>query len=140
MNVRQIAITEAPRIAALLRAFFDGQASMARPRGKLARRWFISHREDLEVWSALILTDWLHAAYAAAGHSPPEGFSWTSHSLRKGAASAANAIKARLTDIRYQGGWATNSNVLEVKYIDFTMQPAAAARLFFGYLCKGNPV
>ena len=113
---------------------------MARPRGKLARRWSITPREDLEVWSALTLTDWHQAAYAAAGHSPPEGFSRTSHSLRKGAASATNAIGARLTDIRYQGGWATNSNVLETKYIDFTMQPSAAARLFFGYLCKGKSV
>ena len=140
-NIRQIATHEAPRIAALLRAFFEGQASMAHQRGRaLARRWSISPREDLEVWSALTLTDWLQTAFAATGHSPPEGFSWTSHSLRKGAASAANAIGARLTDIRYQGGWATNSNVLEAKYIDFTMQPSEAARLFFGYLCKGNPV
>jgi len=91
------------------------------------------------MWSSLTLTDWLHAAYTTAGHSSPEGFSWTSHNLRKGAASAANAIGARLTDIRYQGGWATNSNVLEAKYIEFTMKPFAAARLYFGYLCKGNP-
>jgi hypothetical protein len=137
-NVRQIATYEAPRIAALLRAFFKGQAAMSHPRGQLARRWSISPREDVEVWSALTLTDWLRAAFTAAGHLPPEGFSWTSHSLRKGAASAANAIGARLTDIRYQGGWATNSNVLEAKYIDFTMQPSEAARLFFGYLCKGT--
>ena len=46
-NVRQIATYEAPRIAALLRAFFKGQASMAHPRGQLARRWSISPREDL---------------------------------------------------------------------------------------------
>ncbi len=68
---------------------------------------------------------------------PPEGFSWTSHSLRKGVASAANAIGVRLTDIRYAGGWSTNSTVLEAKYIDFAMLPTPAARLFFGYLCKG---
>ena len=90
------------------------------------------------MWSALTLTEWPRVAFTIAGHLPSEGFSWTSHILRKGAASAANAIRARLTNIRYQGGWAMSSNVLEAKYIDFTMQPSAASRLFFGYLCKGN--
>ncbi len=64
---------------------------------------------------------------------------YTSHSLRKGAASAAYAIGARLADIRYAGGWSTNSNILEAKYTDFAMLPTPAARLFFGYLCKGTP-
>jgi hypothetical protein len=76
-------------------------------------------------------------AYGAAGHQPPDGFSWTSHSLRKGAASAAYAIGARLTDIRYAGGWSTNSTVLASKYIDFTMQPSPEARMFFEFLIKG---
>jgi len=70
---------------------------------------------------------------------PPEGFSWTSHNLRKGVAFAANAIGVRLTDIRYVGGWSTNSTVLEAKNIDFAMLPTPAARLFFGYVCKGAP-
>jgi hypothetical protein len=74
-NVRQIATHEAPRIAALLRAFFEGQASMAHPRGKLARRLSIAPLEDVEMLYALTLTDWLQTAYTAAGHSPPEGFS-----------------------------------------------------------------
>eukprot|EP00873_Tetraselmis_striata_P027286 jgi/Tetstr1/447550/TSEL_034929.t1 len=34
------------------------------------------------------------------------------HSLRKGAASAANAIGAPLSHIRYQGGWDTTSDVV----------------------------
>ncbi len=63
----------------------------------------------------------------------------TSRSLRKGATFAANAIGARLPDIRYVGGWSTNSTVLEAKYIDFAMLPTPAARLFFSYLCKGSP-
>ncbi len=71
--------------------------------------------------------------------APPEGFSWTSHNLRKGVASASNAIGARLTDIRYAGGWSTNSTVLEAKYINFAMLPTPATRLFFGYLCKNAP-
>ncbi len=72
-------------------------------------------------------------------HPPPKGFNWTSHSLRKGAASAANAIKVPLTDIRYSGGWSTNSNVLEAKYIDFAMAPSKAAYIFFGHLKRDKP-
>jgi len=68
----------------------------------------------------------------------PAGFYWTSHSLRKGAASAAYAIGARLTHIRYVGGWSTNSKVFEAKYIDFTMRPSLAAWIFFGYLYRGT--
>jgi ribosomal protein S2 len=58
---------------------------------------------------------------------------------RKGVASAANAIGARLTGIRYVGGWFTNYTGFEAKYIDFAMQATPDARLFFGYLCKGAP-
>jgi hypothetical protein len=63
----------------------------------------------------------------------------TSHTLPKGAASAAYAIKVRLTDIRYAGGWSMNSTVMESKYVDFTMRPTKAALLFFGYLRKDSP-
>jgi hypothetical protein len=78
-------------------------------------------------------------ALKATKHSPPTGFSWTSHSLRKGAASAANAIKVPLNDIRYAGGWSTNSTVLESKYIDFAMAPSKAAYTFFGHLKRDTP-
>ncbi len=47
--------------------------------------------------------------------NPRLGFCWPSHSLRKGAASAAYAINVRLNDIRYAGGWPTKSTVLESK-------------------------
>eukprot|EP00873_Tetraselmis_striata_P029925 jgi/Tetstr1/450189/TSEL_037230.t1 len=48
--------------------------------------------------------------------------------LRKGAASAANAIGAPLSHIRYQGGWATNSDVV-LDYIDPNgLQPWRLAR------------
>ena len=71
--------------------------------------------------------------------SPLAGFSWTSHSLRKGAASAANDIKAPLNDIRYAEGWSTSSTVLESKYIDFSMAPSNAAYIFFGHLKRDTP-
>jgi hypothetical protein len=134
-SVRQIAVLDAPRPAAALAAYFTGTAKL----GHRKRRWALTPAEDAARWSAETLSGWLRAAFTAAGHSPPEGFSWTSHSLRKGAASAANAIQVRLTDIRFAGGWATNSTVLEAKYIDFAMRPTPAAWLFFGYLRKDTP-
>ena len=76
----------------------------------------------------------LELAYQSCGLSPPEGFSWLSHSLRKGAASAAHAILVPLTTIRFMGGGATTSNVLEAKYIDYAMRASPAAFLFFGHL------
>eukprot|EP00873_Tetraselmis_striata_P023219 jgi/Tetstr1/443483/TSEL_031491.t1 len=54
-------------------------------------------------------------------------------SLRKGAASAANAIGAPLSHIRYQGGWATNSDVV-LDYIDPNVLPSPGAWFFFGHI------
>ena len=135
-NTRQIACRAVPRVAAVLTAFFAGVASMAHRR---TRRWALSASEDSSPWSAATLSAWLQAAYTAAGCQPPAGFSWTSHSLRKGAASAAYAIKVPLSDIRFAGGWSTNSTVLEGRYVDFAMQPTGAAHLFFGHLLKECP-
>ncbi len=70
--------------------------------------------------------------------SPPS-FCWTSHSLRKGAASAAYALKVPLTDIRYDGDWFTSSTVVEYKYVDFTMRPTHAALLLCRLPEEKNP-
>eukprot|EP00873_Tetraselmis_striata_P024133 jgi/Tetstr1/444397/TSEL_032286.t1 len=53
--------------------------------------------------------------------------------LRKGAASAANAIGVPLSQIRYQGGWATNSDVV-LDYIDPNVLPSPGAWFFFGHI------
>ena len=129
-TVRQITASNLPRVAALLRAFCKGTAY----RGSFERRWALSFAEDTALWSAATISTWLQLAYESCGLHPPEGFAWLSHSLRKGAASAAHAIQVILTVIRFMGGWATNSNVLEAKYIDYAMRPSAAAHLFFGHL------
>ncbi len=104
-----------------------------------ARRWALTAREDKSRWTATTSTEWLKLALRATNHNPPASFSWTSHSLRKGAVSAANAIKVPLNDIRYAGGWSTNSTVLESKYIDFSMAPSKAAYTFFGHLKRDTP-
>ena len=135
-NTRQILRKDMPRVAAALQAFFNGMHRRGRMRNL---RWAMNAKEDDSKWSAKTATEWLQTAYKATGNNPPTGFSWTSHSLRKGAASAANAIKVALTDIRYAGGWSTNSTVLESKYIDFSMPASRAAYIFFGHLKRDTP-
>ena len=109
----------------------------ARSMGQRNRRWALSHAEDKE---QMVLSGWLEAAYTTTLHRPPKGFAWTSHSLRKGSASAANAIGVQLPAIRYTGEWSTHTTVLEKKYIDFSMQPTPAAWIFFGWRHKGGPL
>ena len=66
--------------------------------------------------------------------APPTNVSWTAYSLRHGAASAAAAILAPLSKIRYVGGWAVGSTVPERTYINPTCPATPAARLFFGFM------
>eukprot|EP00873_Tetraselmis_striata_P043633 jgi/Tetstr1/463897/TSEL_008708.t1 len=66
--------------------------------------------------------------------SPLEATTATVVRLRKGAASAANAIGVPLSHIRYQGGWATNSDVV-LDYIDRpNVLPSPDAWFFFGHI------
>ncbi len=134
-NARQVLSSEAPRNAAMLGTFFTSAGTM----GPRSRHRALAPVEETELWTTNTLSGWLTTAYTSALCLPRVGFAWTSHSPRKGAASAAYAIGARLTDIRYAGGWSTNSTVLEAKCIDFTMRPSPAAWIFFGYLYRGTP-
>eukprot|EP00873_Tetraselmis_striata_P000849 jgi/Tetstr1/421113/TSEL_012157.t2 len=95
--------------------------------------WSISPLESSATWSvSATLTEWLREAYLAAGARPPTGFKWTSHSLRKGAASAASCVGVPLPAIKHMGDWSKNSEVVTGKYIDPTMRPTPAAWRFFG--------
>eukprot|EP00873_Tetraselmis_striata_P029423 jgi/Tetstr1/449687/TSEL_036755.t1 len=89
--------------------------------------------EQSKPWTAATMSDWLSTTVNLVNAAPPAGTSWTSHSLRKGAASAANAIGAPLSHIRYQGGWATNSDVV-LDYIDPNVLPSPGAWFFFGHI------
>jgi len=80
----------------------------------------------------------MKSALNAVGAAPPPGYTWTSHSLRKGAASAARAIRVTLDVIRYFGGWAKNSDVVN-DYIDPSVRPSPAASFFFGWLLEDAP-
>jgi hypothetical protein len=102
--------------------------------------WSFSPAEASAEWgAAAILFAWLALALRTVNTSAPSGFKWTSHSLRKGAASAACCIGAPLPVIKYMGGWAKNSSVTEGKYIDPTMTPTHVAWRFFGWLAPSPP-
>jgi hypothetical protein len=102
--------------------------------------WSFSPLEPSADWAAAPSTSaWLALALLTVSTSAPAGFIWTSHSLRKGVASAASRIGAPLPVIKYMGGWAKNSSVTEGKYIDPTMTQTPAAWLFFGWLTPSPP-
>jgi hypothetical protein len=89
--------------------------------------------------AAATISAWLALALLTVNTSAPAGFKWTSHSLRKGTASAASCIGAPLPVIKYMGGWAKSSYVTEGKYIDPTMTPTPTAWRFFGWLTPSPP-
>jgi hypothetical protein len=102
--------------------------------------WSLSPFEASAEWkAAATLSSWLALARREINTTAPTGFKWTSHSLRKVAASAASCIGAPLPVIKYMGGWAKNSSVTEGKYIDPTMTPSHVAWRFFGWLAPSAP-
>jgi hypothetical protein len=102
--------------------------------------WSFSLAEASADWGAAsTISAWLALALFAVSASAPTGFKWTSHSLRKGAASAASCIGAPLPVIKYMGGLAKNNYVTKGKYIDPTMTPTRVAWRFFGWLTPSPP-
>ena len=69
--------------------------------------------------------------------APPPGFSYLSHSLRHGMASAAAAIEVAFHKIRHLGGWAAGSTVIN-DYIDPNVLADRGAYEFFGFLLGVN--
>eukprot|EP00873_Tetraselmis_striata_P023048 jgi/Tetstr1/443312/TSEL_031327.t1 len=135
LRVLLLPVSEHPRVARLLRYFIDSVQSVPLVTVGLAASnfWAVNVAEQSKPWTAATMSDWLSTAVNLVNAAPPAGTSWTSHSLRKGAASAANAIGAPLSHIRYQGGWATNSDVV-LDYIDPNVLPSPGAWFFFGHI------
>eukprot|EP00873_Tetraselmis_striata_P001381 jgi/Tetstr1/421645/TSEL_012585.t1 len=106
LRVLLLPVSEHPRVARLLRYFIDNVQSVPLVTVGLAASnfWAVNVAEQSKPWTAATMSDWLSTAVNLVNAAPPAGTSWTSHSLRKGAASAANAIGAPLSHIRYQGG------------------------------------
>eukprot|EP00873_Tetraselmis_striata_P009891 jgi/Tetstr1/430155/TSEL_019988.t1 len=135
LRVLLLPMSEHPRVARLLHHFIDNVQSVPLVTVGLAASnfWAVNVAEQSKPWTAATMSDWLSTAVNLVNAAPPAGTSWTSHSLRKGAASAANAIGAPLSHIRYQGGWATNSDVV-LDYIDPNVLPSPGAWFFFGHI------
>eukprot|EP00873_Tetraselmis_striata_P040919 jgi/Tetstr1/461183/TSEL_006320.t1 len=135
LRVLLLPVSEHPRVARLLRYFIDNVQSAPLVTVGLAASnfWAVNVAEQSKPWTAATMSDWLSTAVNLVNAAPLAGTSWTSHSLRKGAASAANAIGAPLSHIRYQGGWATNSDVV-LDYIDPNVLPSPGAWFFFGHI------
>eukprot|EP00873_Tetraselmis_striata_P040839 jgi/Tetstr1/461103/TSEL_006242.t1 len=135
MRVLLLPVSELPRVACLLHHFIDTIQFAPVVTVALAETnfWAVTPSEHSKPWTAATISDLLSTAVRLVGAAPPAGTSWTSHSLRKGAASAANAIGVPLSHIRYQGGWATNSDVV-LDYIDPNVLPSPGAWFFFGHI------
>ena len=119
-------------VADLLR-YFDGARQVYAGGRMPVARWAIGHKEQHAKWTADTLTTWLQQVLAAVNEQPPAGFAWTSHSLRKGATTAAYVIGVTMIKIKYYGGWSHESNVV-LDYIDPTVLPCPADWHFIGRL------
>lgn len=89
---------------------------------------------DSAAWTSAsaVCSGWIAFACSALGAEPPAGELWSSHSLRIGAASAANALDVNLLKIKDWGGWALASGAV-MRYIRPVIADAAAQR-FFGWM------
>lgn len=88
-------------------------------------------------WTSNVQNQWMSRALRRLNLAAPPGFTWTSHSLRSGPASAAHALGVPEMIIKFYGHWAKNSSVWS-DYIDQTVRPSRAGRFFFGWLLKEN--
>ena len=94
---------------------------------------------DTTPWtsSSAVIDSWLQAACRFLHEQAPQSDKWSSHSFRKGAASAAHAVHVSLINICWHGGWATKSAAVHL-YIAPVPADAAAYR-FFGWLQPQAP-
>ena len=122
------------RLAVLLTVFFLAQnAAFSQHSSELTYLWELPTDSSPASWTSQTLSSWLQSCCVAVGVSAPPGFSYSSHSLRSGAASAANAVGASLPHIRWLGNWAKDSDVVH-DYISPAILFTQAAFSFFGWL------
>lgn len=84
-------------------------------------------------WNPKVIDGMLDRLLALLNVSPPEGYTYSSHSIRSGAASAAFAVDVNILRICFCGGWAQSSTAV-YQYIDLTWRPSPEAMFFFGHL------
>ena len=134
----QLPCEAVPGLADLLRGWQQVQSHSFRLAGKtlVPATPFWRLGSDSAAWSssAAVCDPWLQQACVALHESPPAGDAWTTHSLRIGAASAANAIDVNLLKIKDWGGWALASGVV-LRYIRTVLADQHCAR-FFGWMLR----
>ena len=133
----RIPVAAQPQLAALLQQWQALQDSLW-PASDPRRRLWLLPEESSQRWTAATLSAWILQACTLVGCSPPPGLKWTSHSLRKGAATHMSAVGVPLPTIRFWGGWARDSSVV-LHYIDPTALPSPAALRLFGWLLGRPP-
>jgi hypothetical protein len=100
--------------------------------GKIPDMWWaIILHEPTTNRTADTLTAWLQWVLRVVHEQPPDGFAWTSHSLRKGAATATYSIVTPMQKIKFFCGWARESDVV-LDYIDPTVLPCPISWQLFG--------
>ena len=131
-----IPVAAHPQLAEMLRVYSERRAAaweaVGPVHGSPYQLWALPG-DTPSRWTSAVQNAWLASALRQVQLAPPAGYSWTSHSLRSGAASAARAIGVALEVIRYFGHWARNSDTVR-DYIDPTFRPSLAASFFFGWL------
>ena len=95
--------------------------------------WRTPYEPPFSASASALCSAWLASAVSYLGAQPPPGQKWSSHSLRKGSATAARAAGVALEKICYVGGWTVTSNVVQL-YICVTVQNSAAGVSFFAWL------
>ena len=83
--------------------------------------------------ASALATQWVQLVCEHLAAKPPLGGKYTSHSLRKGGASAAYAVGVSLRDLCDLGDWAPGSPVPMKHYVDLSVVACAAARYFFSF-------
>jgi hypothetical protein len=135
-----IPVAVAPRLASLLTFYVETKREIHKAAGfpQTSLMWAIPG-DTPSNWTSSIQNVWMEAALQRVGVSAPPGHSYTSHSLRSGASSAASTIGVSQQIIKYFGHWSKTSDVLEGHYIDPTFRPSAEARFFFEWLLRSDP-
>ena len=87
----RVPVAAHPQMAALLQQWQAMQVTLW-PAKDPRRRFWLLPEEAHQRWTADTLTAWLQQACTLVHCSPPPGLKWTSHSLRKGAATYMSAV------------------------------------------------
>ena len=106
------------------------------PRADAGSQWALPG--DSRADASALATAWLQEACARLGVKAPLGGKFTSHSLRKGGASAAYAVGVNLRNLCDLGDWAPGSPVPMRHYIDLSVIACDAARAFFGFRVRAG--